>query len=114
MGVEDPERIGVIGHSHGALMTANLLAHSDLFRAGIARSGSHNKSLTALGFQNERRTLWEARDTISRFPLCFLQTRSSSLSSLFTGRRMPIPERFPCSRNDSMKLSEALAVLCDW
>ena len=63
MGVTDPERIGVMGHSHGALMTANLLAHSDLFRAGIARSGAYNKALTAFGFQNERRTLWEARDT---------------------------------------------------
>jgi dipeptidyl aminopeptidase/acylaminoacyl peptidase len=63
MGVADPERIGVMGHSHGAMMTANLLAHSDLFRAGIARSGAYNKSLTAFGFQNERRTLWEALDT---------------------------------------------------
>ncbi len=60
LGVVDPERIGVTGHSHGALMTANLLAHSDLFRAGIARSGSYNKSLTAFGFQSERRTLWAA------------------------------------------------------
>src|SRR5262249_29262513 len=63
MGVTDPERIGVMGHSHGAMMTANLLAHSDFFRAGTARSGAHNKSLTAFGFQNERRTLWEARET---------------------------------------------------
>ncbi len=63
MGVTDPERIGVMGHSHGAMMTANLLAHSDLFRAGIARSGAYNKSLTAYGFQSERRTLWEARET---------------------------------------------------
>ena len=62
LGVADPDRIGVIGHSHGAMMVANLLAHSDLFRAGIARSGAYNKSLTAFGFQNERRTLWEARD----------------------------------------------------
>ena len=63
MGVVDPDRIGVIGHSHGAMMVANLLAHSDLFRAGVARSGAYNKSLTAFGFQNERRPLWEARDT---------------------------------------------------
>ena len=63
LGVTDRDRIGVIGHSHGAMMTANLLAHSDLFRAGVARSGAYNKSLTAFGFQNERRPLWEARDT---------------------------------------------------
>ena len=60
MGVVDRERIGVTGHSHGGLMTANLLAHTNLFRAGVARSGAYNRSLTAFGFQNERRTLWEA------------------------------------------------------
>jgi dipeptidyl aminopeptidase/acylaminoacyl peptidase len=60
MGVTDPERVGVGGHSYGAFMTANLLAHSDLFRAGIARSGAYNRTLTPFGFQNERRTLWEA------------------------------------------------------
>ncbi|HKP72648.1 MAG TPA: prolyl oligopeptidase family serine peptidase, partial [Pyrinomonadaceae bacterium] len=60
MGVTDPERVGVGGHSYGAFMTANLLAHSDLFRAGIARSGAYNRTLTPFGFQSERRILWEA------------------------------------------------------
>ncbi|MFZ0463404.1 MAG: prolyl oligopeptidase family serine peptidase [Candidatus Acidiferrales bacterium] len=60
MGVIDPNRVGVGGHSYGALMTANLLAHSDLFRAGVARSGAYNRTLTPFGFQNERRSLWEA------------------------------------------------------
>jgi dipeptidyl aminopeptidase/acylaminoacyl peptidase len=62
MGVADPERIGIIGHSHGGLMVANLLAHTDLFRAGIARSGSYNKTVQPFGFQSERRSLFEARD----------------------------------------------------
>jgi len=62
LGVADPDRIGVTGHSHGALMTANLVAHSDLFRAGVATSGSYNKTLTPFGFQNERRSVWEATD----------------------------------------------------
>jgi len=62
MGVVDPDRIGVMGHSHGGLMTVNLLTHSDLFRAGIAESGAYNRSLTSFGFQSERRTLWEATD----------------------------------------------------
>ena len=62
MGVVDRDRIGVTGHSHGALMTANLLAHTDLFRAGVASSGSYNKTLTPFGFQNERRSVWQARD----------------------------------------------------
>jgi len=59
-GVADRNRIAVGGHSYGAFMTANLLAHSDLFRAGIARSGAFNRTLTPFGFQAEERTLWEA------------------------------------------------------
>lgn len=58
----DRDRIGIGGHSYGAFMTASLLAHSDLFRAGIARSGAYNRTLTPFGFQNERRTFWEATD----------------------------------------------------
>ena len=63
MGVTDRERVGVGGHSYGAFMTANLLAHTDLFRAGIARSGAYNRTLTPFGFQSERRILWEAPET---------------------------------------------------
>ena len=59
-GVADPKRIAVAGHSYGAFMTANLLAHSDIFRAGIARSGAYNRTLTPFGFQSERRNFWEA------------------------------------------------------
>lgn len=66
MGVTDPERVGVGGHSYGAFMTANLLAHSDLFRAGIARSGAYNRTLTPFGFQSERRTIWEAPELYIR------------------------------------------------
>jgi dipeptidyl aminopeptidase/acylaminoacyl peptidase len=62
LGVIDPKRVGVGGHSYGAFMTANLLAHSNLFKAGIARSGAYNRTLTPFGFQSERRTLWEAPD----------------------------------------------------
>lgn len=60
MGVTDPKRVGVGGHSYGAFMTANLLAHSDLFAAGVARSGAYNRTLTPFGFQAEPRTYWEA------------------------------------------------------
>jgi dipeptidyl aminopeptidase/acylaminoacyl peptidase len=66
MGVADRDRVGVGGHSYGAFMAANLLAHSDLFRAGIARSGAYNRTLTPFGFQNERRTFWEARDVYAK------------------------------------------------
>ncbi|HMQ48450.1 MAG TPA: prolyl oligopeptidase family serine peptidase [Saprospiraceae bacterium] len=60
MGVAEPGRIGIGGHSYGAFMTANLLAHSELFAAGIARSGAYNRTLTPFGFQSEERTYWEA------------------------------------------------------
>jgi dipeptidyl aminopeptidase/acylaminoacyl peptidase len=66
LGVTDPNRVGVGGHSYGAFMTANLLAHSDLFRAGIARSGAYNRTLTPFGFQGERRTYWEASEIYTR------------------------------------------------
>ncbi len=62
-GVADRDRIAVGGHSYGAFMTANLLAHSDLFATGIARSGAYNRTLTPFGFQSEERTFWETPDT---------------------------------------------------
>jgi dipeptidyl aminopeptidase/acylaminoacyl peptidase len=66
MGVGDRDRIGVGGHSYGAFMTANLLAHSRLFRAGFAESGAYNRSLTPFGFQSERRTFWEVPDLYAK------------------------------------------------
>jgi dipeptidyl aminopeptidase/acylaminoacyl peptidase len=66
LGVTDPERVGVAGHSHGAFMTANLLAHSNLFRAGIARSGAYNHTLRPFGFQSERRTYFQAPESYIR------------------------------------------------
>jgi dipeptidyl aminopeptidase/acylaminoacyl peptidase len=62
MGVADRNRVGVGGHSYGAFMTANLMAHCDLFQAGIARSGAYNRTLTPFGFQSERRSYWDAKD----------------------------------------------------
>jgi dipeptidyl aminopeptidase/acylaminoacyl peptidase len=69
-GVADRDKIAVGGHSYGAFMAANLLAHSDLFRTAIARSGAYNRTLTPFGFQNEERTLWQAPEvyrTVSPF-----------------------------------------------
>lgn len=60
LGYIDRNRVAVGGHSYGAFMTANLLSHSDLFAAGIARSGAYNRTLTPFGFQSEERTYWEA------------------------------------------------------
>jgi len=63
LGVADRDRMAVGGHSYGAFMTANLLAHTNLFRAGIARSGAYNRTLTPFGFQAEQRTYWQATPT---------------------------------------------------
>ena len=65
-GIIDPERVVVAGHSYGGFMTANLLAHTDLFAAGIARSGAYNRTLTPFGFQTERRSFWEAPEVYDR------------------------------------------------
>jgi len=65
-GVVDRRRVVVGGHSYGAFMTANLLAHTDLFAAGIARSGAYNRTLTPFGFQSERRSFWEAPELYLR------------------------------------------------
>ncbi|MEM9265778.1 MAG: prolyl oligopeptidase family serine peptidase [Cyanobacteria bacterium P01_F01_bin.13] len=62
-GVSDGKRLAIGGHSYGAFTTANLLAHSDLFQAGIARSGAYNRTLTPFGFQGEQRTFWETPET---------------------------------------------------
>jgi dipeptidyl aminopeptidase/acylaminoacyl peptidase len=66
LGVTDPNRVAVGGHSYGAFMTANLLAHSTLFAAGVAESGAYNRSLTPFGFQNERRTYWDDIDLYTK------------------------------------------------
>jgi dipeptidyl aminopeptidase/acylaminoacyl peptidase len=66
MGVADRDRIGLGGHSYGGFMTANLLAHSRLFRAGFAESAAYNRSLTPFGFQAERRTFWEVPDLYAK------------------------------------------------
>lgn len=66
-GITDPARVSVGGHSYGAFMTANLLAHlPDVFAAGIARSGAYNRTLTPMGFQSEQRTLWDCPEVYSR------------------------------------------------
>ncbi len=80
MGVADPARIGVGGHSYGAFMTANLLVHSKLFRAGIARSGAYNRTLTPFGFQAEERLFWQAPDTYMRMsPFTYADSLSAPL-----------------------------------
>ena len=73
-GAGDSNRVAVGGHSYGAFMTANLLAHTKLFKAGIARSGAYNRTLTPFGFQAEERTYWKAPEVyFNMSPFSFAQ-----------------------------------------
>lgn len=105
LGVVDRDRIGVTGHSHGGLMTVNLLAHSDLFRSGIARSGAYNRSLTAFGFQNERRTVWQARDVYMKVSPFFSADKVKSPLLLIHGEADANPGTTPLQ---SEKLFEGI------
>ncbi|MBN9519637.1 S9 family peptidase [bacterium] len=95
LGAVDPARVGVMGHSYGAFMTANLLAHSDLFRAGIARSGAYNRTLTPFGFQNERRTFWEAPDVYGKMSPFNFAHRINEPLLLIHGAADDNPGTFP-------------------
>lgn len=105
LGVADPDRIGVTGHSHGALMTANLVAHSDLFRAGVATSGSYNKTLTPFGFQNERRSVWEASDVYMKVSPFFFADKLKTPLLIMHGAEDANPGTTPLQAN---KLYEAI------
>ena len=105
LGVADPNRIGVTGHSHGALMTVNLVAHSDLFRAGVATSGSYNKTLTPFGFQNERRSVWEAPDVYLKVSPFFSAGQLKTPLLIMHGAEDANPGTIPLQ---STKLYEAI------
>jgi dipeptidyl aminopeptidase/acylaminoacyl peptidase len=105
LGVADPNRIGVTGHSHGALMTVNLVAHSDLFRAGVATSGSYNKTLTPFGFQNERRSVWEAPEIYLKVSPFFVADKLKTPLLLIHGAEDANPGTTPLQ---SVKLYEAI------
>jgi dipeptidyl aminopeptidase/acylaminoacyl peptidase len=105
LGVADPERIGVTGHSHGALMTVNLVTHSDLFRAGVATSGSYNKTLTPFGFQSERRSVWEAADVYQKVSPFFYANKLKTPLLIVHGADDANPGTTPLQAN---KLYEAI------
>ncbi|HKI25141.1 MAG TPA: prolyl oligopeptidase family serine peptidase [Candidatus Sulfotelmatobacter sp.] len=105
LGVADPDRIGVTGHSHGALMTVNLVAHSDLFRAGVATSGSYNKTLTPFGFQNERRSVWEATDVYLKVSPFFVADKLKTPLLIMHGAEDANPGTTPIQAS---KLYEAI------
>jgi len=94
-GVADPERVLAGGHSYGAFMTANLLAHCDLFRTGIARSGAYNRTLTPFGFQSERRTLWESPESYVKLSPFFRAHEIDEPILLIHGEKDSNPGTFP-------------------
>ena len=104
-GVVDRDRIGVTGHSHGALMTANLIAHTDLFRAGVATSGSYNKTLTPFGFQNERRSVWKGQSVYLEVSPFFFADRIKLPLLIMHGTDDANPGTTPLQ---SVKLYEAI------
>jgi dipeptidyl aminopeptidase/acylaminoacyl peptidase len=75
LGIADRNRFGVGGHSYGAFMTANLLARTRLFRAGIARSGAYNRTLTPFGFQSETRNFWEIPEIYAKMSPFFFANK---------------------------------------
>jgi dipeptidyl aminopeptidase/acylaminoacyl peptidase len=108
LGVADRSRIAIGGHSYGAFMAANLLAHTSLFRAGIARSGAYNRTLTPFGFQSEDRTYWRAKETyLDMSPFHFADDIDSPLL-LIHGEDDNNPGTFPLQ---SERMYQALAGL---
>lgn len=108
LGVVDPKRLAIGGHSYGAFMAANLLAHTKLFKAGIARSGAYNRTLTPFGFQSERRSLWDARDTYLKLSPFLYAERIKEPLLLIHGEADSNSGTFPMQ---SERLFQALAGL---
>ena len=94
-GIADPDRIAIAGHSYGAFMVANLLAHSDLFKAGIARSGAYNRSLTPFGFQGEERSFWEGQSVYANMSPFFHAEKIDEPMLMIHGQEDPNSGTYP-------------------
>ena len=109
MGVTSRDMSGGGGHSYGAVMTANLLAHSDLFQMGIARSGAYNRSLTPFGFQNERRPFWDATEIYAAMSPFFHADEINEPILLIHGEADTTRARFQYSRHGCTWRSRGMA-----
>jgi len=94
-GIADRERIAIAGHSYGAFMVANLLAHSELFKAGIARSGAYNRTLTPFGFQGEERSFWEGQPVYANMSPFFHAEKINEPMLMIHGKEDPNSGTFP-------------------
>jgi dipeptidyl aminopeptidase/acylaminoacyl peptidase len=95
LGIAERGKIGIAGHSYGGFMVANLLAHTDLFAAGIARSGAYNRTLTPFGFQGERRTYWEAQEIYQTMSPFSFANKIKTPILMIHGKEDPNPGTFP-------------------
>ena len=111
-GVADRKRIAVGGHSYGAFMTANLLAHTDLFAAGIARSGAYNRTLTPFGFQSEERTLWEAPETYLRMSPFMQVDKIDTPLLMIHGEEDPNSGTYPMQSERMFAAMKGLGKIC--
>jgi dipeptidyl aminopeptidase/acylaminoacyl peptidase len=105
IGIADPKRVAIGGHSYGAFMTANVLAHSDRFQAGIARSGAYNRTLTPFGFQSERRPLWEAKSVYTEISPLMHADKIRTPMLLIHGEMDNNPGTFPMQ---SLRMFQAI------
>ncbi|MGP5159417.1 prolyl oligopeptidase family serine peptidase [Pseudoalteromonas prydzensis] len=94
-GIADKDKIAIAGHSYGAFMVANLLAHSDLFKIGIARSGAYNRTLTPFGFQGEERDFWQAQDVYANMSPFFHAEKINEPMLMIHGQEDPNSGTFP-------------------
>ncbi len=94
-GIADKDRIAIAGHSYGAFMVANLLAHSDLFKTGIARSGAYNRTLTPFGFQGEERNFWEGQPIYVNMSPFFHAEKINEPMMMIHGKEDPNSGTFP-------------------
>ena len=110
--VVDRRRVAVGGHSYGAFMTANLLAHTDLFAAGIARSGAYNRTLTPFGFQSEERTLWEAPETYLKMSPFMQVDKISAPLLMIHGKEDPNSGTYPMQSERMFAALKGLGKVC--
>jgi len=94
-GIADKDKIAIAGHSYGAFMVANLLAHSDLFKTGIARSGAYNRTLTPFGFQGEERDFWQAQAVYANMSPFFHAEKINEPMLMIHGKEDPNSGTFP-------------------
>ncbi len=113
-GIADPDRLCIGGHSYGAFTTVNLLAHTDLFRAGIARSGAYNRSLTPFGFQGEQRNFWEASETYIRMSPFTHAEKVKAPLLLIHGENDSNPGTYPLQTERLYEALKGLGAVVRW